>query len=382
VRVGSWLTLGAAVVVVLCSTPSSSGAQTVGAGGVLQSYRFADADAAGLESIQLITMPFAVAVPIGSLLSLQASGAYAIGTATAPNGEQVKLTGPTDTHIGLSVGVGLDWLVVTVRASLPTGASTYTAGESLVASVVAAELLPFAISTWGSGGSVGATVAVVTQAGGWGVGFAGGYNVASEYEPLQDQQLGYRPGDQLQARLALDHDVGGSGTLSILLGFQNFGNDQIGGGDLFRSGNRLEGTFTYAFAVGRRSSALLFGGVSHRANGSLLDPSSSLGAATDSPAQQLFRFGTNVRLPIGRRAALLPTLEARVFRAEDGASQGWMTTAGASLDVRIAGGPSGQRLVLAPSARMRLGRVIVSEGLETGVTGWEAGLTLRAVLGR
>jgi len=379
-RPGWWLALPTALVVL--GSPAPGRGQAVGTAGVLQSYRFDDANAAGLQSIRLLTTPFSLVTAIGSSVALQVFGAYASGTSTAPDGQQVTLAGPTDTYVGLTAAVGPDWLVVTARASLPTGASTYTASESLVASVVAAELLPFAVSTWGSGGSVGATVAAVTQAGPWGVGFAGGVNIAGEYEPLQDRQLGYRPGDQIQASLALDHDVGGSGTLSMLLAFQSFGNDQMSGGDLFRAGNRVEGTFSYAFAVGRRSSALLFGGVSHRANGTLLDQGSALGGAQDSPAQQLFRLGTNVRLPIGRRAALLPTVEAWVFRAEDGASQGWMTSVGTSLDIRVAGGPSGRQLVLAPSGRVRLGRVIVREGLETGVKGWEVGLTLRAGLGR
>lgn len=375
----SWrLTLGTAALAV--ASPLTGAAQTVGGGAFLQSYRFDDPVAAGLETIQLFATPFTLAVPLGSRLSLDASGAFARGAARSPDGQEVTLSGPTDTHVGLSAAVGVDWLVVTARASLPTGSSTHSAAEALVASVVAAELLPFTVNTWGSGGSFGGDVAIVTQAGGWGIGLASGYSVANEYEPLQDQQLGYRPGDRLQLRLALDHDLGASGTFSALVGFQRFGNDQVGGSNLFQSGSRIEGVLSYVFAVGRRSSALLYGAVSHRSKGTLLTQVSGLGNAGDSPAQQLYRLGANLRLPLGRRAALLPVAETRVFRAADGASQGWMTSAGTSLDLRIAGGPSGQRLVLAPAGQFRIGRVIVGDGLETGVVGWEAGVTLRVVI--
>ncbi len=362
--------------------PGPLHAQGIGAGTVIQTYRFDDPGAAGLERIQLITSPFAIAAPLGSTFSLNVSGAYARGTATGPGGEQVTLEGLTDTYVGLNAGVGLDWLVISAGATLPTGTYTHSLAESLIAGVVAAELLPFAIQTWGSGGSVGGTVAAVTQAGSWGVGFVGGYSVANEYEPLRDQTLAYRPGDQLQFRVALDRDVGGSGTLSVLLGFQSFGNDQVSGSELFRSGNRFEGTLSYAFAVGLRSSALVYGGVKHRANGSLLQQASAVGGATDSPSQQLFTAGTNVRFPIGRRSVLLPNAEIRVFRAEDGASQGWLTSVGTTYDVRIAGSNSGRRLMLAPTAQFRIGRVIVQQGVETGLIGWEAGIALRVEFGR
>lgn len=357
-------------------------AQVVGSGAVLQSYRFDDPSAAGLATIRLFTTPFAFTAPIGSTVVVQAAGAFAQGVATSPDGQRVTLSGFTDTYLGVSTAVGLDWLVVTARMSLPTGSYTHTAAESLVASVVAAQLLPFAVNTWGSGGSYGANVAAVTQTGGWGVGVAGGYSIASEYEPLRNQEIGYRPGDQLQVRLALDHDLGASGTFSALVGFQNFGDDQLAGNDLFRSGSRIEAMLSYAFAVGRRSSALVYGGVNHRANGTLLLQASALGGASDAPSQQLFLFGTNARVPVGRRSTFLPAVEARVFRASDGASQGWITSAGASLETRISGLPSGRRVVLEPSGRLRLGRVIVGEGIETGVTGWEAGVTLRVVVGR
>jgi hypothetical protein len=293
----------------------------------------------------------------------------------------VKLSGLTDTYVGVGTTAGLDWLVVTARAGLPTGAYEHSLEESLVASVVAAELLPFAIKTWGSGGSVGADVAAFRQVGGWGLGFLGAYNLASEYEPVQDQQLAYRPGDQLRARLAVDHDVGAAGTFSALVGFERYGNDELAGADLFRSGNRFEVMASYAFAVGGRSSALIFGGVNHRANGTLLSQGTALGGASDAPSQQLFRLGANVFVPLGRRMTLRPTAEARIFRASDGASQGWLGSAGTGVEWRITGTSTGRRLLLAPSGSVRFGRVIVSDGVETGVTGWEAGLSLRVVAG-
>lgn len=376
--------LGAALALLLAglASPHDASAQAVGAGPVIQTYEFDDASAAGLKSIQLLSAPFVVTVPVNPSLAVSVSGGYARGTASGEAGEQVTLDGPTDTNLDVTFGVGVEGVVVTAGVTAPTGNNTHTLEESLVAGVVAAELLPFAIKTWGSGGSAGGTVALARQLGGWGLGLAAGYRVASEYEPLESQTLAYRPGDQLQARLALDHDVGSSGTFSVLLGLQRFGNDQVSGNELFRSGLRVDAVVSYAFALGLRSSALVYGGVNHRANGTLLQQESALGGATDTPSQQLFLAGADLRLPVGRRAALRPSGELRVFRAEDGASQGWVTSVGGSFDYRVSGTSTGRRLVLAPVAKVRFGKVIVTDDLQTSLLGWEAGATLSIQLGR
>ena len=75
-------------------------------------------------------------------------------------------------------------------------------GRLMLAGVVAAELLPFAVTNWGSGGSAGGDLALAFQGGGWGLGISGGYRAASEYEPYVGETFAYRPGNQLRFRLA------------------------------------------------------------------------------------------------------------------------------------------------------------------------------------
>ena len=371
-----FICMAVALGVATAALPASAFGQSLGVGTTVQTYRFDDPDAAGVETFQLVTVPWATGVPLGSRVSLSLGGAWAKGRATGPTGGEATLTGVTDTDVNLSFVVG-DWLVVSADATLATGRNTLSTEESLVAGVIAAELLPFAINTWGSGRSVGGTVAMATQAGAWGVGFAGGYRVAREFEPVPDANLGYNPGDQLQARLAFDRDVAGSSTLSIVMGYQHFTDDQILGANLFRSGSRVQGVVSLAFPVGLRSSALVYGGLNHRAQGTLLLDESLLSGASDSPSQQLFLTGGSVRIPLGRSAALRPAADLRVFRASDGASQGWVGSFGTSIDVRLAGNSSSRRLVLAPQGTFRVGNVIVDQGSEAGFSGWEIGVVLR-----
>ena len=360
---------------------SGAEAQSVAGGALLQTYTFGDAQAAGVERLRLLTLPWGASAQLGSVAAISLDGAWARGEATSEGGRSATLSGLTDTNVAVTLGLGPDWLVISGDATLATGAGTLSLEESLVAGVVAADLLPFAIDTWGSGGSVGGSVAAATQLGAWGVGLAAGYRVAREFEPLSDFSFGYRPGNQLQLRLALDRDVGVS-TLSAVMGYQRFDDDELLGANLFRSGSRVQGLVSLAFPLGLRSSALVHVGVQHRSRGTLLLDESLLTGAGDSPSQQLFTVGADLRIPLGRSAALLPTTELRVFRAEDGASQGWVGTAGAQLDLRLAGNSTRTRLVLSPSARLRTGRVVVEEGAESGLFGWEAGLVLRVEGGR
>jgi hypothetical protein len=374
-------TAAVAALIGVAATPQGACAQGLGGGVLVQTYTFEDPQTAGLETLRLVSVPYAASVLLGTRVSLAVDGAWASGEATSPSGASAHLSGPTDTQVGVTLALGPDWLVLSADATLATGKSTLSLEESLVAGIVAADLLPFAINTWGSAGSVGGSVAAATQLGVWGVGLAAGYRVAGEFEPLSNLALGYSPGDQLQLRVAVDRDLGAS-TVSFVVGYQHFSDDELVGVNLFRSGSRIQSTVSVAFPVGLRSSALVYGGVHHRSKGTLLLDQSLLGAGGDSPSQQLFLAGTNLRIPVGRSSALLPSVEMRVFRAEDGASQGWVASGGTSLDVRLTGNSTSRRLVLSPSARVRVGNVIVEEGAETGFLGWEAGLILRLEPGR
>jgi hypothetical protein len=80
--------------------------------------------------------------------------------------------------------------------------------------------------------------------------------------------------------------------------------------------------------------------------------------------------GGGLRLPM-TWGAVLPSADARIFRSGDGVGQGFGVGVGASAEWPTGG------MTLVPSARLRLGRVVVLDGAESGFTGGELGLTLR-----
>jgi hypothetical protein len=342
----------------------TSPAPVIGGGVAYEQYRFGDPGTIGIESISLFTVPFAARAGLSRFLVIDLGGHYARGSMVRADGSTSEVSGPTDTQLRLSVPLGRDAVTLAAILILPTGHATHTEAEADVAGVIASDLLPFRISNWGSGGGAGASVAVARSFGRFGVGATVGYSVAREFAPLAEDELAYRPGNQLQLRLAADHRVGRAGKLALQLGYQRYGEDALDGQNLYRSGNRLQAIGSYTFAAGRRASGLAYTGVLHRERGTFFDRELVL------PSQEVIVAGGGLRLPLGG-VVLLPGLDTRFFRSSDGLGQGQVTGIGSSLEVPLAA------VVLQPTVRGRFGSVIPHQGAETTIRGLELGLTLR-----
>lgn len=359
------LTVMASAALAAAPAVEAQASSRLGLGPVFESYTFAEPAQAGLESITLLSAPFGARIAVGSRATVDVGGAYAAGKVVAADGSESELSGLTDVSFGLHVIVVPDALTLSFVGAAPTGKATHDPAQALVAGVVASDLLPFRVSSWGAGGGLGVQLAATRRFAGFGAGVSVGYRQAGEFEPLASEAFAYRPGNEIHARLALDTEVGRNGKASLAVGLQRFGDDALDGANLFRSGNRIEAIGTLAFPMGYGGSAALYGGVLHRANGSYLDAT-----LPDAPTQDLVLVGGLLRRGVGG-GFLTPRVDVRLFRAEDGVGQGYVAGAGLGYEIR-----SGNVAVV-PSVTGRLGRVTVREGQESGITGFEAGLTLR-----
>lgn len=337
---------------------------TAGGGVRMERYGFGEAGAVGIDGVSLVTVPLWAEARVAGRVRVTLSGAFATATLRRADGSDASMSGLTDTELRVAVPVVGEWMTVTGVAVLPTGRARLSAEEMEVAAVVASDLLPFAVSNWGSGGGIGANLSAARRFGAVGVGVAGGFRASREYQAFDADGPAYRPGDETFVRLAVDRSFG-AGKATLQASGHRFAHDQLGGGNLYRSGNRLQLIGSYAFAGGPRSSGVVYAGVLHRENGSSLADLSA-----DLPAQDLYLVGAGARLARGR-GALLPSVDGRIFRSADGVGQGYGVGVGASAEV-----PAGA-VVLVPSARLRLGSVLVREGAESPFTGMELGFTLR-----
>jgi hypothetical protein len=309
-------------------------------------------------------VPVAARVALTRQLFLELLSAWASGSAELPDGSETTISGPTDTELRLTFNVGRDLLSITGIALLPTGVETLSPEEANVAGLIAADVLPFRISNWGTGGGFGASTAIARPFGDFAAGLSVGYVVAQEFQPLADDEFQYRPGSQLHVRAALDRVIGSAGKAALVLTMQRFQSDEIDGDNLFQTGNRYQAVGSYAFAAGSAANGILYAGYLHRDAGEFEDEQDVL------PAQDLFFGGAGLEWPLGR-ARLKPSVDLRVLRRDDGTEQGYTATVGGMADI-----PAG-RITLIPTARGRFGNVLLRDEAESGFSGVELGLALR-----
>lgn len=362
--------IGAAAAALL--SPALSAAQlppwSGGTGAGYESYRFGDADAVGIRSLSLFTVPFGARSTVWEEVEVEIGGAFARGSLTAADGSSSSISGLTDTEVRVSSPVA-DGVILTAVAALPTGHASHTQEEAAVAGALAADLLPFRVSHWGSGGGLGLNAAYAREVNGYGLGVSAGYSMAGEFNPITSQGVGYRPGNELRLRAVVDRNVGPAAKASLQLTVQRYGDDRFAGENLYRSGNRYQAIGSYAFAVGYGANAVAYGGVLHRSRGAFL------GDIQEAPAQDLFLLGGGARMPF-RQGMLLPSVDLRLFRTADGLGQGFTTGVGTSAEW-----PAG-RVTLAPTVRARFGRLLANENASSGFTGLDLGMFVRHGAGR
>lgn len=345
---------------------SASPPFVAGAGATLETYRFRAPEEVGIETVSLVSVPFAARAALLGRTYLEVSTAFARGTLTRPDGRVSEIDGLTDTEVRIGVPLAGDALLLNGVVLLPTGVAGYSAEEADVAGAVAADLLPFRISGWGSGGGAGMGVTYVRPVAGFGVAMGATYVATREYEPLAgDEPFVYRPGSQLQARLLVDRSLGPAGKVTLQLRTQHQQEDRLAGANLYRAGNRYEAMGSYAFPLGDRTSGLLYAGGLHRRAGTALAE-----IAPEMPAQTLILAGAGLRFPL-RGAVVLPSADLRLLRRADGVGQGYVGGAGTMLEVPVGS------LTVVPTLRARFGRVLVRQDEESGFTGVDAGITVR-----
>jgi hypothetical protein len=332
------------------------------AGVTWQRFQFSSPAAVDIDALSLLTVPLAGEVSLGRVL-LRVTGAWAGASLTRADGSESTVSGLTDTEISANVEIVPGTMTLAAIAALPTGVRTLTFDEMFVAGAIAADLLPFAITNWGSGGGAGAALSITRPLGSYAAGVQAGWTVARSYTPLTDDAFEYRPGNQFHVRAALDRVIGRSAKVAVQAGWQHFGADRGDDRNLFQAGDRFQLVGTLNFAL-RSASALVYAGWLDRGEGEFAEPIELL------PAQQLVYGGAALRLLAGR-IAILPAVDMRLLDSEGTDRTGWVLGAGSSLEL------TGLAAAWTPSVRARIGNIEARSGATSRFAGIELGLTAR-----
>lgn len=314
-----------------------------------------------------------IAVPLGAMYNPSARLAFDVGVRYAsvsrtPEGAAAKgtVSGPTDVQVRGVYQVIADRVVLTMAANLPTGKTKFSEDEQRAAGAVASELIPFPVTSFGTGANVTTGLAVAVPVAGWAVGLGGAYRLSGAFVPKAAGDTSYKPGGELRFRIGADRVVG-QGRVSLGFTYSSFAQDEWDGASIYQPGRRYISQASWSFPVGNLGLSLYAWDL-YRPSGTLLLHSS----ATEK--QNVLTVGLAASVQMGR-SVLRPQLEYRKHTA--GVDK--LEAAGQllSLSTRLSV-PLSEAFTLTPAVRFDTGNIV--SGATYGFTGWGLSVGIRATL--
>ncbi len=347
--------LGAAPTLLAAQSPIYPSA-TGGLGPEARFVKFEDG--IGLSHASQTVVRLFGGIPLGRRAFLDVGSNLAITQLEASDGTRVTLNGLTDTQVRASYTVGRDRVVTSLLFNVPTGTEQVSSEQLPLVRSIAQNFLPFPVSSYGSGAGVTGALAVAQTFGQWSLGLAGSVRYLASYSPFADVNDSYAPGLESRLRLGVQRPLGSSMSVVGGVTVSTFGADEFSGVQnyTYRSGNRLVVETAVSRQVGR-STARLFGWAFFRAAGD------SSGTSVVKAREHIWYGGTNWTVPASARLSFDPGLDARSWRAADGASG---QLAGLSFGARVNLSP---RFLLASTARLERGNIVLAEGVSAAFTG-------------
>ena len=327
------------------------------------------------ETISEFVIPLGVVVPVGPRVTLDA-GTYAVSAnKTSSGGAKTSISGLTDLLVRGGYQIVPDVVVATVALNLPTGQATLDQRQLLLAGNTATDLIPFPVTSFGSGFNATTGLAVAVPVGGWALGASGSFRVNGEYTPVaadttNPTPTSFKPGNEYRLRVGADRVVG-QGRVTVGVTFSTFSHDELGG-DHLAPGKRLITQAAWSVPVGNRMLSLYAWDVLRNADSTVIQDSS--GSLTIPPAREnTFALGATLGLRVGRHQ-LRPAIEYRhAWRGTNSYdAYGSLFSAGARYVISAS-----PRWTVTPALRLDLGSITGGIGSVTGIS---ASVAVRASL--
>jgi len=319
----------------------------------------------GTKSVSEFAVPIGIAVPVGQRLTFDAGTYFVSAQRKDELGNSASISGPTDLMVRGGYQLVPDAVALTVAVNLPTGQATLDTAQIYVAGATATDLIPFPVTSFGSGFNVTSGLAVAVPVGGWAVGAAGSYRYNGQYTPVVDTGgTTLKPGAEFRLRLGVDRIVG-QGRVALGVTYSTFSRDEFGV-DMVNGGRRLISQGSWSFPVGRHNVALFAWDIARSA-----DSTASAAVTVPAAKENTMALGAITSIRLGRNT-LRPTLEyRRSWRGETSLSgYGSLFSVGARHFIQ-----ANDRFAVVPGLRFDVGKVAGAN-----LTGFSASLSVRANL--
>jgi len=324
----------------------------------------------GLKSAAEYAIPFSAIWTVSPRFALDFGVRYASATRSPETSGESNSTvsGFGDTQVRAVYQIVPDALVLTLGANLPTGKTKLTDDELIAAGVVASELIPFPVPSFGSGANATTGIAAAVPFAGWALGVGGSYRLSGSYTPVASRDSAYKPGSELRLRIGADRVIG-QGRVSLGFTYSSFAEDEFGGSRIFQPGKRYISQASWSFPIGNLGVALYAWDL-YRSAGTV-----ALGGA-QTEKQNVLTAGAQLSVRLGRNL-LRPQIEFRQHAAGESSLEkaGQLFSLSARYQMALSGS-----LTLSPALRYDVGNVVNASGDAIGFTGWGLSLGLRAAL--
>ncbi|MEK6768388.1 MAG: hypothetical protein AABY85_05285 [Gemmatimonadota bacterium] len=318
------------------------------------------------KTVSELVVPVGLVIPFSSRLTVDLGTRFARAERTDESGASSTISGLTDVQARAVVQLVQDVALFTVTANLPTGKTKLSGEEVAVAGAIATDLLPFPVSSFGSGSSVTTGLALAVPVAGWAVGLAGSYRMSGSFTPLAGASS-YKAGAEVRFRAGVDRVIG-QGRVSLGFTYSSFSTDEFGGSGVLRPGKRYIGQAGVSLPLGNMGLSLYAWDL-YRASGTV--PINGL----TTEKQNLMALGAALSIQRGRNV-FRPSVEYRVFGEGDSSlvKAGTLLSLGARYQMA-----TGESMSLIPSVRYDMGN-IPNGGTDVGYRGFSVGLSLRKTM--
>jgi len=321
----------------------------------------------GVKTISEMTVPLGMMYNPSDRLALDFGIRYAsVSRTPTDTTPKVTVSGPTDVQVRAVYQVIPDRVVLTLAGNVPTGKTKLSDPEQQAVGAVASELIPFPVSSFGTGANVTTGLAVAIPVAGWAVGVAGAYRLSGAFTPLIQRDTSYKPGGELRFRIGADRVVG-QGRVSLGFTYSSFSQDEWGGASFFQPGKRYISQASWSFPVGNLGLALYAWDL-YRTSGTVL-----LNRGV-TEKQNVLTAGVAASVQLGR-SVLRPQIEFRKHTAgvDKLEAAGQLLSLSARLSM-----PVSESFALTPAVRFDTGNIV--SGATYGFTGWGLSVGIRATL--
>ena len=320
---------------------------------------------ASASTVSQLTVPLVAVVPITSRFNIDVATSYASSTVARSGKPNSEISGLTDTQVRANLTLGNDAVVLTVGANLATGQYQIDTSKALAAGQIGNDFLIFPTSSYGSGNSATAGVAVAQTFGGWNVGIATSFRKSTAFDAYQAvtntglASLRFTPADEVRARLGADRLIG-DGRLAIGVTYSSFGKDVLDNTS-YATGDRYIGQASLALPV-NGADLYVSSWALYRAKGQQLGGVSNPETVLDGAVSLGFHQGDLL---------IEPTLEGRNWTV-DGIKAGLLGNVGVRLRWS-----SGAVMVM-PTVTYQMGKLYdTGDGSSVNATGYRLALTVR-----